>query len=245
MYQQHFISITYKGAERETKEREARPRHLSFQQDSYTHLHVSVCSLWGTQITFQTSFLSPSTGVGRVCTPWPLERDWREMTNGLRVPVHFKCGPECLSKYEKRPYLHTQDNWSLPDWIILFFFLTGDFRWREHAQSCPLKMSKGLMAQDGWGQSLVSEVCWLTSKGLMLGWFQTWMSRHVSFIFLDVTVWPLEPNTQNPLAGDQIALGNSEFRCAWNCHHTVGKRALSSELRHSWIWSKRNTRQVS
>lgn len=36
----------------------------------------------------------------------------------------------------------------------------------------------------------------------------------VFFIFPDTTFWPWHPSAQNPLAGDQMTLRNSEFRRA-------------------------------
>lgn len=61
------------------------------------------------------------------------------------------------------------------------------------------------------------------------------MSRHVSFIFLDVTVWPLEPNVQNPPASDQIALGN--LGVPWG--KTIKFRIAA------YLVTNRNSRQVS
>lgn len=65
------------------------------------------------------------------------------------------------------------------------------------------------------------------------------------FIFPNMTFWPWHPCAQNPLAGDEMPLRNSEFRHIWKYYHPEPqKKNISSEFRHIRACANRNIKEV-
>lgn len=198
----------------------------------HTHLHMSVCSLWGTQTTCSNLLPKPQHRCWQGLYPMTPGERLERGDQRLKSSSSLQIGPESLSKHKKRPYLNTKTTG------LFQTELCSSFSWlgisdEINMHTCPLRMSKGPRAQERSGHTAC--VC----GGLRNFWRpHTWQipdmdeqTCFVLFIFLDVTVWPLEPNVQNPLASDQnlgVSWGKIiKFRIA------------------AYLVTNRNSRQVS
>lgn len=191
------------------KGKAGRAKASVLPSDACTHLHIRMCSFWGTQTTYSNLFSEPQHGRWQgmyhvTCENMPGER-WEKYDQWLEIPNSIQMWSRIWVNM-KIELTFTQDKWSLPNWIKFFSLLSRDFRWREHSQSLLLRMLNGPTTQDRWGASLACGMRYRTSESFTLGWLQRQMSRHGFWVFLDMADWPLNSNVQNPLAGDQIAL---------------------------------------
>lgn len=119
----------------------------------HTHLHMSVCSLWGTQTTCSNLLPKPQHRCWQGLYPMTpgerLERDDQRLKSSSSLQI----GPESLSKYKKRPYLNTKTTG------LFQTELCSSFSWlgisdEINMHTCPLRMSKGPRAQERSGHSL-------------------------------------------------------------------------------------------